>query len=154
MTTPLRLKFVKQVRKRGYACVYKLSRPQPIADWSWDDEEPKQYTDYIVVSAVELCRPGSIPMGLPDKETYIFACDRDGKWLSKAEQPGSIKDTIHHRVALKGYLEWADGDRAMTQAAFEHRVTFDKYDGWDHEERAIEMSRASDRALLKEATDK
>ena len=73
--------------------LWRLSEWVPYADWS-DGIAPASKTDHVMTSSSTI--PGV-------HETYVFACDSEGKWLSGREQAGSHQE-IDHAEAIARFL--------------------------------------------------
>jgi len=76
---------------QGEASLYRLS--EPIAEYSWDDEEVPETHEYVIVSAAVAMMSGP--------ETYIFPADKDGSVLNWGELDGSYRGGLSHQKALR-----------------------------------------------------
>jgi hypothetical protein len=74
--------------------LWKLSEWVPYTDWSDGETITAGKTDHIQTSSSTI--PGV-------HETFVFACDNKGKWLTGREQAGSHRE-IDHAEALAGFL--------------------------------------------------
>lgn len=86
----------------GEAHVYRCEPPMPIHDFDAEDhdivdcssESGCPTTEYVWVSAANVMYSGP--------ETYIFACDHEGRVTNWGELPGSFKGDLDHERALTG----------------------------------------------------
>ena len=86
----------------GEAHVYQCVPPMRVHDYVEADhdredctgESPCTVTHYVWVSAADVVYSGP--------ETYIFACDREGRVTDWGELPGSIRGVLDHGEALRG----------------------------------------------------
>ena len=86
---------IKQLNRwQGDARLYRLSKPIGY-DFDWDTDEPKAFTDYVIVSAVVVKFDGG-------PETYIFPATENGKPINMGELKGSFKGKLDHAAALNG----------------------------------------------------
>ena len=87
--------FVKDCSKNftGTAYLYKLSEPIAYPSWVHDEDEQREMTEYVVVSATNAFDSGP--------ETYIFPANQDGDILKWGELNGSFKGNLDHKEALR-----------------------------------------------------
>ena len=88
------VKFNRLQEGRVVQVVWKLSEWVPYTDWSDGEIVTTGKTDHVLTSSSTI--PGV-------HETYVFACDSEGKWLTGLEQAGSHGE-IDHAEALAGFL--------------------------------------------------
>lgn len=74
--------------------LWKLSEWVPYTDWSDGEVITVGKTDYILTSSSTI--PGV-------HETFVFACDNEGTWLTGREQAGSHLE-IDHAEAIARFL--------------------------------------------------
>ena len=85
--------------------IWKLSEPQTLKayDYYEDKDVTTEYT-HVETSGSEV----------PDiPETYVFACDANGRWVSASEIAGSFRGSIDHGRAIAGYLASVNRDEDM-----------------------------------------
>lgn len=85
---PIKLSFDTGVSQ----VVWELSESVPYID---DLRGVESTTKHVVTSA------STIP-DIP--ETYVFACDAGGTWLSGSEQAGSFRGSLDHAEAIARFL--------------------------------------------------
>jgi hypothetical protein len=86
--------FIKQVNGQGDGRVYRLDPPIECERWGDDDEKEPASSEYVWVSAANVMFTGP--------ETYIFACDAEGKVTDWGELEGSFRGGLDHAKALAG----------------------------------------------------
>ena len=93
-------KFIKQLEGyQGDAALYELSEPVLYPRWASYDDEEKQKTTWVVVSAL----PSAFDTGI--SECYIFAATSQGEVVDWGELDGSERGTTDHQhvLASAGY---------------------------------------------------
>ena len=82
--------------------IWKLTEPQELTVYDYDADDIKvvEY-QYVETSG------STVP---PRPETYVFACDSAGKWVSGLEIAGSFQGSIDHGRAIAGYLASRNGE--------------------------------------------